>query len=309
MNNENGEEILLPQAGNKGEIILYQPDSSIRLEVRIENETVWLSQVQMAELFQTTVPNINLHLKNIFEEGELEDIATIKDFLIVRWEGKRQIQRNISFYNLDAIISVGYRIKSRAATLFRIWATKTIKEYLLRGYTINQRIAKVERFAIETEKRVTQTEKKINFLVKTGLPPKEGIFYAGQIFDAYTFVADLIRSAKKSIVLFDNYIDDSILLLLSKRRKGVTATVYTARISQQLQLDLQKYNAQYSPITVNIFTQSHDRFMFIDNGVYHIGASLKDLGKKLFAFSKMKMDAETLHQQLFPSIQSLISSH
>ena len=277
-----------------GQIILYQPNDSLKLEVRLEDETVWLSQAQMAELFQTTIPNINLHLKNIFEEGELEEIATIKEILIVRQEGKRKVQRNISFYNLDVIISVGYRIKSQRGTSFRIWATRVIKDYLLRGYAINQRIERVEKFAIETEKRVTETEKKIDFFVKTSQPPVEGIFFDGHVFDAYTFAANLIKSAKKSIILIDNYIDESVLMLLSKRAENVVATIYTAKISPQLQHDLQKYNAQYSPIDINIFTRSHDRFLFIDKNVYHIGASLKDLGKKWFAFSKMGVDAKAL---------------
>ena len=281
-----------------GQIILYQPDDSLKLEVRLDDETVWLSQAQMAELFQTTIPNINLHLKNIFEEGELEEVGTIKDFLIVRLEGKRQIQRKISFYNLDVIISVGYRIKSQHGTSFRIWATRVIKDYLLRGYAINQRIERVEKFAIETEKRVTETEKKIDFFVKTSQPPVEGIFFDGHVFDAYVFAANLIKSAKRSIILIDNYVDESVLMLLSKRAKNVVATIYTAKISPQLQHDLQKYNAQYLPININIFTRSHDRFLLIDNDVYHIGASLKDLGKKWFAFSKMKLNAKTLLQNI-----------
>jgi hypothetical protein len=264
---------------NKGEIILYQPDNSIQLEVRLEDETVWLSQIQMAELFQTTVPNINLHLKNIFEEGELEEIPTIKDFLIVRQEGKRQVQRNISFYNLDVIISVGYRIKSHSATLFRIWATKTLKAYLLKGYAINQRFERLEY-------RMNETERKIDFFVKTSLPPVEGIFYDGQIFDAWNFAAGLIKSAQTSVILIDNYIDESVFLLLSKRAAGVDATVYTTPVTARQQLDIQRHNAQYPPITVKTFTRSHDRFLLIDGDVYHIGASLKDLGKKWFAFSK-----------------------
>lgn len=286
MNDKNTDEKMLHQPDNKGEIILYQPNDSLKLEVLVENETVWLSQTQMAELFQTTVPNINWHLKNIFEEGELEEITTIKESLIVRKEGKREVQRNISFYNLDVIISVGYRIKSHPATLFRIWATKTLREYILKGYVIHQHFERIEH-------RVAETEKKIAFFIKTALPPKEGIFFDGQIFDAYTFVSDLIKSAKKSIILFDNYIDDSVLLLLSKRIKDVEATVYT-KVSPQLQLDLQKHNAQYSVINIITFTRSHDRFLFIDNDVYHIGASLKDLGKKWFAFSKMELNAKAL---------------
>jgi hypothetical protein len=286
------------QSDYKAEIILYQPDDSLRLEVRLDDETVWLSQIQMAGLFQTTIPNINLHLKNIFEEGELEEVSTIKDFLIVRQEGKRQIQRSISFYNLDVIISVGYRIKSQHGTSFRIWATLFIKDYLLRGFVINQRIERVEKLAIETEKRVTETEKKIDFFVKTSLPPREGIFFDGQVFDAYIFASSLIKSAKKSIILIDNFIDDSVLLLLSKRAKGVDAMIYTSKILPQLQLDLQKHNAQYPIINIHIFTRSHDRFLFIDDDVYHIGASFKDLGKKLFAFSKMGLNVKTLLQNI-----------
>jgi hypothetical protein len=195
------------------------------------------------------------------------------------------------FYNLDAILSVGYRVNSINATLFRIWATGTLKNYLLRGFAIHQRMERLEY-------RVTETEKKIDFLVNTPLKPKEGIFYDGQIFDAYAFVSELIKSANKSIVLIDNYVDESVLLLLSKREKGVHATVYTEKISPRMRLDLQKHNAQYPPVAVKTFTRSHDRFLIIDDVVYHFGASLKDLGKKWFAFSKMLLDAHTLLQNI-----------
>jgi len=266
----------------QNEIILYQPDEFIRLEVRLEEETVWLSQMQMAELFQTTIPNVNLHLKNIFEEGELEELATIKDFLIVRQEGNRQVQRNISFYNLDIIISVGYRIKSKQGTIFRQWATKVLRDYLLKGYVVNQRIDRLER-------KMVEHDQKFDLLIKTSLPPKEGIFFDGQIFDAYVFVSDLIKSAKKSIVLIDNYIDESVLLLLSKRQAKVNAEIYTKQISSQLKLDVTKHNAQYETINIKESDIFHDRFLIIDDTVYHIGASLKDLGKKLFGFSKMEI--------------------
>jgi hypothetical protein len=192
---------------------------------------------------------------------------------------------------LDVIISVGYRIKSRPAILFRIWATKTLKAYLLKGFAVHQRMEHLEY-------RVTETEKKIDFLVNTPLKPQEGIFYDGQIFDAYAFVSGLIKSANKSIVVIDNYIDESVLLLLSKREKDVKATVYTEKISPQLELDLQKHNAQYPPVTVKTFARSHDRFLIVDDVVYHFGASLKDLGKRWFAFSKMLLDAQTLLQNI-----------
>jgi hypothetical protein len=298
---DNKGEETLNQTDNKGEIILYQPDNSIQLEVRLEHETVWLTQVQMSELFKTTRSNVTMHISNIFKEGELEKSVVCKDFLHTTQHGAisgKMQEKIIKLYNLDVIISVGYRIKSQQGTHFRIWATRIIKDYLLKGYAINQRIERVEKFAIETERRVTETEKKIDFFVKASIPPVEGIFYDGQIFDAYIFASNLIKSAQKSIVLIDNYIDESVLLLLSKRGKGVDATIYTASISSQLQLDLKKHNAQYPTIAVEIFTRSHDRFIFIDDNVYHLGASLKDLGKKLFAFSKMGLNVNILMQNL-----------
>jgi hypothetical protein len=283
---------------NKDEIVLYQPDNSIQLEVRLEAETVWLTQIQMVELFQTTLPNVSMHIRNIFKERELDKDSTIKDFLIVQKEGSRSVSRNIRYYSLDVIISVGYRVRSPRGTFFRIWATKILKEYILKGYAVNYRIEQVEQLAIETEKRVTETEKKIDFFVRTALPPIEGVFYDGQIFDAYKFAADLIKLAKKAIILIDNYIDESTLMLLSKRANNVAATIYTSQISNRLQLDLQKHNAQYQPVTIKVLNRVHDRFLFIDNDVYHIGASLKDLGKKLFAFSKMELKAQDLLQNI-----------
>ena len=266
------------------EIILYQPDETIKLEVRLENETVWLTPQQMAELFVTTPQNITMHIRNIYKEGELMTEATCKDFLQVRKEGTREVKRIQKIYNLDVIISVGYRVKSFRGTQFRQWALRVLKDYLLKGYSVNQRLERLEQ-------RVTQTENKIDFFVKTSLPPVEGIFYDGQIFDAYKFVCDLIRSAKQRIVLIDNYVDDSVLQMLDKRQSNVSATIYTKNYTPQLQLDLQRHNAQYAPIVIQSFTQSHDRFLIIDDTVYHIGASLKDLGKKWFAFSKMEIEA------------------
>jgi hypothetical protein len=268
----------------KNEIILYQPDNSIKIEVKVEDENVWLTQLQMTELFETSKQNISLHVKNIIKEGELDEPSTVKDFLTVQKEGNRSVQRIVSYYNLDMIISVGYRVKSRRGVEFRIWATKTLKEYLLKGYVINQRLERLEN-------RVTETENKINFFVKTALPTKEGVFYNGQVFDAYIFVSDLIKTAKKSIILIDNYIDESVLVLLSKRKVKVTATIYTSIITPQLKLDISKHNAQYPSVSIEKRNNIHDRFLLIDENLYHIGASIKDLGKKLFAFTKMEMDA------------------
>jgi len=270
---------------NHGEIILYHSEDSIQLEVRIEEDTVWLTQAQMAELFQTTKQNVSLHINNIFKENELTKDSTVKEYLTVRQEGLRVIKRKVEYFNLDVIISVGYRVKSLRGTQFRIWANNVLKEYLLKGYVLHHRIDRIE-------KKIVEHDQKFDLLIKTHLPPQEGIFYDGQIFDAYKFTADLVKSAKKSIVLIDNYVDESVLMLLSKRTKKVKATIFTANISKQLQLDLEKFNMQYEPIEIKIFTKSHDRFLIIDQEtVYHIGASLKDLAKKWFAFSKIKLNA------------------
>ena len=268
-----------------GEIILYQPDSSIRLEVRMEKGTVWLTQAQMAMLFGCSQDNIGLHLKNVYSEREIEQNATTEEISVVRHEGNRKVSRRIMHYNLDAILSVGYRVSSKNATKFRRWATSVLKEYLLRGHAINQRIERLEQ-------RVSKTEEQIDFFVRTALPPVEGVFYDGQIFDAYAFAADLIRSARKRIVLIDNYVDDSALLALAKREKGVAAEIVTKHVPETLKLDLERHNRQYPPVRVRECDRYHDRFLIIDDTVYHLGASLKDLGKKLFAFSRMEIEAE-----------------
>ncbi|MCR5192051.1 MAG: virulence RhuM family protein [Bacteroidales bacterium] len=272
---------------SSGEIILYQPDDDVRLEVRLNDETVWLTQAQMAELFGTGRQAITKHLKNIYEIGELERTSTSSILELLQPEGKRMVMRKREYYNLDVIISVGYRVNTKRGIQFRQWANRVLKEYLLKGYSVNNRIERLEQ-------RVAKTEEKIDFFVRTSLPPVEGIFFDGQIFDAYTFVSDLVRSAHKQIILFDNYVDDTVLTMLDKRKPKVTAIIYTKSIPQQILLDLAKHNAQYQPIEVNSFGKAHDRFLCIDNTVYHIGASLKDLGKKWFAFSKMEMKTKEL---------------
>jgi hypothetical protein len=271
----------------ENEIVRYQPNEEVKLEVRLEEETVWLNQQQMAILFNATKQNISLHINNIYKEGELLRDATVKEYLTVQQEGSRQITRRVLFYNLDVIISVGYRVKSIRGTQFRQWANRVLKDYLLRGYSINSRIERLEN-------RMAQTEEKIDFFVRTSLPPVQGIFYDGQVFDAYTFASNLIRSAKKSIVLIDNYIDDTVLLLLDKRQTGVQATIYTKSVDAKLKLDIDRHNKQYKPIEIRKFDRSHDRFLMIDHEVYHIGASLKDLGRKWFAFCKMEVSAKDL---------------
>ena len=273
-----------------GEIILYQPDDvPTKLEVRIEEDTVWLSQAQMVVLFDSTKQNISLHIKNIFYENELIRSSVVKDYLTTASDGKSY---KISFYNLDVIISVGYRVKSKRGTQFRIWANLILREYLLKGYAINHRIDKIE-------KKLFEHDQKFDLLIRTNLPPHEGIFYDGQVFDAHIFVSSLITSASESIVLIDNYVDQTVLSLLSKRNANVDATIYSASFSKQFNLDLKQFNAQYPAIGVKTFTKSHDRFLIIDNAaIYHIGASLKDLGKKWFAFAKIELDPKELITKL-----------
>jgi hypothetical protein len=271
----------------KDEIVLYQPDNSIQLEVRVEGETVWLNRQQMSELFDRDIKTIGKHINNALRE-ELAGFSVVANFATTATDGKVY---QVDHYNLDMILSVGYRVKSQRGVQFRVWSNRVLKEYLLRGYAINQRFERIEQ-------RVTEAEKKIDFFVRRALPPVEGIFYDGQVFDAYAFASDLIKSAKQTITVIDNYIDESVLMLLSKRTNGVDATIYTAQVSNRLELDLQRYNAQYRPITIHVLTRSHDRFLFIDTDAYHIGASLKDLGKKMFAFSKMELKAQELFQNI-----------
>ena len=277
-----------------GEIILYQPNENVQLEVRLEEETVWLTQQQMTMLFETTKQNVSLHINNIFKEEELSPISTVKEYLTVQQEGNRIIKRNQKYYNLDVIISVGYRVKSQRGTQFRIWANKVLKDYLLKGYALNQRLIRIENQLENQQTILAEHSEKIDFFVRTSLPPVEGIFFEGQVFDARVFVSDLIRSAKKRIILIDNYIDDTVLKLLDKRSPSVKATIYTKQISPALQTDINLHNTQYEPIDVQVFEDSHDRFLMIDETVYHIGASLKDLGKKWFAFSKMDITSTLL---------------
>ena len=272
---------------NNGEIILYQPDSSLRLEVRMHEETVWLTQAQMGKLFGCSTDNIGLHLKNLYSEGEIDPLATTEEISVVRQEGKRQVVRRILHYNLDAILSVGYRVSSKNATLFRQWATAVLKDYLLRGYAISQRVERLEQ-------RVSKTEEQIGFFVRTALPPAEGVFYDGQVFDAHTFASDLIRSAQQRVILIDNYVDDSVLKTLTKRGDRVSASIVTQKISDTLAVDLNHHNQQYPPVEICTSDRYHDRFLIIDDTVYHLGASVKDLGKKLFAFNRMEVTAEEL---------------
>ena len=283
---------LQPYSDN--EIIIYQPDSTIKLEVRFEDETVWLTQQQIADLFGTKRPAITKHLANIYKTGELEENNTCS---ILEHMGNDGNQRyTTKYYNLDAILSVGYRVNSRNATIFRQWANKVLKEYLLRGYSINRRLiyleSRIDRRLLEHDKRLDDLTDKVDFFIRTSLPPREGIFFNGQIFDAHEFICRLIKSAKKRIVLIDNYVDESVLVQPDNRKDDVSALIYTGEISRTFQQSINRHNRQYAPIEIKTASRIHDRFLIIDDTLYHIGASIKDLGKKLFAFSKLEISPD-----------------
>ena len=271
------------------EIVLYQPNETMKLEVLLENETVWLTQQQIADLFGTKRPAITKHLSNIFKSGELEEESTCSILEHMAAGGSRTY--STKYYNLDVILSVGYRVNSINATMFRRWANQVLKEYLLRGYSVNQRLIEIsdrlDRRLLEQDGKIAAIRRDVDFFVRTSLPPKEGIFFDGQIFDAYAFVARLIRKAQHRIVVIDSYVDDSVLVQLSKRKQGVSVDIYDGRISDQLRQDVERHNRQYPGVTLHAYNKAHDRFLIIDEEVYHIGHSLKDLGKKLFAFSRM----------------------
>ena len=282
-----GEEFLTKDEADKGEIVIYQPDEITRLEVKVNDDTVWLTQSQMSLLFQRNQSVIARHIKNIFEEKEL-----IRDSNMQILHNTLSKFKPVSIYSLDVIISVGYRVKSLRGTQFRQWANKVLKDYLLNGYAIRHRLNefedRIDRRMLQFDKRLDEQERKMDILVHSSQLPKQGIFYDGQIYDAYSFVSGLLRKAVCRIVLIDNYIDDTVLTLMDKRATEVEAVIYTGKISKQLQLDVEKHNTQYSPIEVRVFSKAHDRFLVIDDEVYLIGASIKDLGKKWFGFTLME---------------------
>ena len=288
---------------SKGEIVMYQLNDVVELDVRLEDETVWLTQQQMSELFSVKENTVTYHIKEIYNTEELEKEGTARKIRVVRKEGNRNVRRTIDYYNLDMIISVGYKVNSKRGVKFRQWATQVLKDHLLKGYSVNKSLQEVKTQLGTQDKRISLLEDKVDFFVRSSLPPVEGVFYDGQIFDAYVQIVGLIKQAKHSIVLVDNYIDETTLTMLSKRDANVSVTIYTSQQAQnlrQLQLDIQRHNQQYPPIAVNFCHRNHDRFLIIDDVVYLFGASLKDAGKKLFAYIKMQ---ETSASELLNNIR------
>ena len=286
------------EASLQGELAIYHNDDT-KIEVVLNDDTVWLSQSQIVLLFQSSKANISEHIKSIYQQNELDRDSTVRNFRTVRVEGNREVFRNITYYNLDVIISVGFRVNTKIGIHFRQWANNILKNNLLKGYSINQRIDYIEnKFdnkLYNHDVQLKEINEQINYFVQKSMPPVQGVFYGGEIFEAYKFMTDLIKIANESIIVIDNYIDESVLTMLDKRKDGVVATICTDKISNQLKLDLERHNKQYSAIEIQTVKDIHDRFVIIDNeDVFHIGASLKDLGKKLFAFSKLNLPVDVL---------------
>lgn len=282
------------QYDKENEIILYQPDSTLSLDVRVDNETVWLNRNQIATLFGRDVKTIGKHINNALKE-ELDGLSVIAKFATTASDGKTY---QVEYYNIEMITSIGYRVKSKRGVQFRVWANKILKDYLLRGYSVNQRLlymeSRIDRRLLEHDKRLDDLTDKVDFFIRTSLPPKEGVFFNGQIFDAHEFICRLIKSANNRIILIDNYVDESVLVQLDNRNADVSAVIYTGDISRTFRQSVNRHNRQYAPIEVKTADRIHDRFLIIDDTLYHIGASIKDLGKKLFAFSKMETSPDVI---------------
>ena len=285
---------------SENQIVVYQPNETVRLDVRLENETVWLTQGQMATLFGCSSDNIGLHLKNVYAVGELVREATTEEFSVVRMEGARQVRRNVTCYNLDAIISVGYRVNSILGVKFRQWATKVLHDYLLRGYSFNARMNqledKMDRRLAQHDQAIVDLKEKVDFFVQTQIPPVQGVFYDGQLWDARALVLKLVAGAKRSMILIDNWATPETLDLFAKKRKGVKVTIFTSEHYDKKHVphrkisdaDIKTFNTQYPKLAVRYNETFHDRFLIIDDKeLYLIGASLKDLGRKCFAFTKL----------------------
>jgi len=270
---------------NQSSVVVYN-DGEIALNVSVDEDTVWLNRNQISDLFERDVKTIGKHINKVFLDGELVKFSTVANFATVQMEGEREVKRDVEFYNLDMIISLGYRVNSKKGVKFRQWATSVLKHYIQNGYAINTH--KITEQRLSTLEHDVATIK--SHIKSNTLEFKQGIFYNGQIFDAYVLLSDFIKRAKITIVLIDNYIDESILTLFSKNH-AVKFTIYTVSIPKQLQLDIEKYNKQYGNLDVKITKHFHDRFLICDDTVYHFGASLKDLGHKIFAVNQMNISA------------------
>lgn len=287
----------------KGEIILYQPNESLKLEVQIENDTVWLTQQQMAELFGVKQPAVSKHLNNIFKEGELDKASVHSILEYTAADGKSY---KTQFYSLDAILSVGYRVNSKNATKFRQWANKILKDYLLRGYSVNRQLVELQGYTdnrfLQIEKRLDEHQQQIDFFVRTNIPPHEGCVFEGHLLEGREVAEMIIKSAKHEVILIDPYIGSDTLHILEARQKNVSATIYTEKVNNNILTLQHNHETEYGKCRrINIFqykTNFHDRFLIIDETVYHFGASIKDLGKRLFAFDVIHLSKNLIMEEV-----------
>ena len=289
----------MPHSPARNEIVVYQPNETVRLEALYDNESIWLSQEQIAQLFGTQRPAVTKHLSNIYASGELDRGATCS---ILEHMGASGQKYKTTYYNLDAILSVGYRVNTSKATQFRKWATGVLREYLLRGYAVNSRLValedRVDRRLAQHERDIADLKERVDYVVQTQTPPPQGVFFSGQLWDACSLVERLVSSAKASILLIDNWVGPGTLDMLAKKRAGVSAEIVTSTNSKLAATDIAKFNAQYPTLSIRTSANFHDRFLILDDKqLYHIGASLKDLGRKCFAFS-------TMDPSLIPAIKS-----
>jgi len=300
--NQSDSSVLLPAPTNKGEIVLYQPDDQISLEVKLEHETVWLTQQQMAILFDVKENNITYHIQSVYKTHELEPESTTQKIRVVRKEGNRQVNRQIDFYNLDMIISVGYRVNSANATQFRRWATSVLKEYMLKGYAVNQRLIameeRIDRRLAQHESILQKHQEKIDFFVRTNVPPVEQVFFDGEFFEARVLLEKLIKSARHRVVVIDAYVDAATFEMLDVRNKGVFADIYSGRDLSAIR-DAHNDSSKVEAIATHLWSKpSHDRWLIIDDSLYHCGHSLKDMGRKLSAITLMGTSPETVLGQV-----------
>ena len=290
---------IVPYHSDEESVVIYRTDdNTLQLEVQVAEETVWLNQKQMAGLFNTTPQNITMHIGNIYKEQELSKEATCKDFLQVQMEGGKEKQRVTKCYNLDVIISVGYRVKSQRGIQFRQWANKVIKNFLLRGYAVNQQLLhleeRIDKRFYSIEQRVEKTEEKIDFFVRTSLPPVEQVFFEGEFFEARVILERIIKTAQKRVIIIDAYIDAATFEMLDVRAKGVTADIYSDSLYKTLR-DTHNASAGVQPINTHKWsTASHDRWLIVDERLYHCGHSVKDLGKRLSAIMLMGESPEAI---------------
>ena len=280
------------------QIVLYQPDESISLQVKIEEDTVWLTQAQMVELFGSSKANISEHITNIYQQGELMQSATVRKFRTVRKEGNRMVTRNMDYYNLDMIISVGFRVNSHQGIRFRQWANNVLKEYLLRGYAVHQQMLQMEQRIDSKLMLQAKQQQQLDFFIRTSTPPAEMVFFEGDFYTARVALENLVRTANHRVIIIDGYVSSLTLSVLDVRKSNVTATIYTVGVGQGMQRLMDEHDRLFPDNHIDIrkwSNESHDRWLIIDDSLYHCGHSLNaNGGHKISAITLMGTSPEVI---------------